>query len=50
MSVTPFEQNHTLDIDRVRGGETGHHVRYVLGASLFLAWAALSALVLFVMI
>lgn len=33
--------------DRVRSGEEGHGVRYVLGLSLFAAWAALSLIVLF---
>lgn len=34
------------ETDQARAGETGHGVRYVLGISLFMAWAALSILVL----
>lgn len=34
------------DGDHTRGGETGHGVRYVLGISLFAAWAALSLIVI----
>jgi len=33
--------------DDTRQGETGHGVRYVLGLSLFAAWAALSLIVIF---
>lgn len=33
--------------DDTRQGETGHGVRYVLGISLFAAWAALSLIVIF---
>ncbi|MEQ8266678.1 MAG: hypothetical protein RH982_05740 [Parvibaculum sp.] len=33
--------------DHTRGGEIGHGVRYVLGFSLFAAWAILSLVVLF---
>jgi len=33
--------------DDTRQGETGHGVRYVLGFSLFAAWAALSLIVIF---
>ncbi|MFZ2467212.1 hypothetical protein [Parvibaculum sedimenti] len=32
--------------DNVRGGVTGHGVRYVLAFSLFAAWAILSLLVI----
>lgn len=32
--------------DNVRGGVTGHGVRYVLALSLFAAWAILSLIVI----
>ena len=35
------------DTDDTRQGATGHGVRYVLGISLFAAWAALSLIVIF---
>lgn len=37
---------HVHNGDDARGGVTGHGVRYVLGISLFAAWAVLSLLVL----
>lgn len=37
---------HVHGSDEARGGVTGHGVRYVLGISLFAAWAILSLLVL----